>query len=187
MVRDLIKDTADIDDYYRSAMMLYADTAKPNSYVSGIMEDFFFPYIHLYTAQTYFDFVNFCGFEVVSSSKLDPFGRAVDHEYNYHSTVLTCRKLKQTPEIIPDDVKFRLTPAAAVDELALGYEDPDISKTLALYKEVKSKIAEKNADGKSIMALAFKLNHFMRSSNDDKHVKHEKLQQILSNFKGMLA
>lgn len=187
MVRDLIKDTANIDEYYQSAMMLYGDTAKPNTYVSGIMEDMFYPYIHLYTAQTYFDFVNFCGFEVISSSKLDPFGRAVDHEYNYHSVVLTCRKLKSTPETLPDDFKARLTPQQAVNELVLEYEDPDIAKTVGVYNEIKKKIAERNAGGKAVMALAFKLYHFMRSSNDNKHVKHEKLQQILRNFNEILA
>lgn len=196
LIRDLIKEVGDYREFYINSILLFTADCRPDRFVSDIMDSLFVPHMHLYTPNSYIEFVEACGFEIVSSSKLDPFGKAVDHIYAYPSVVLTCRK---TAKIKADSgIEEILSPGKSVNQLnAANYGECDqyIIKTVNAYFELKNMIIAKNIPPSIIAGLAFKLYKFLYDlgTSLDKKIEdnevennHEILRSIFNNTKKLL-
>lgn len=196
LIRDLIKDAVDYREFFVNSILLYSADCQPDKFVSDIMDSLFVPYMHLYTPNSYIEFANACGFEIVSSSKLDPYGKAVDHTYAYPSVVLTCRKIAQ---IAADNgITEILSPEKSVNQLdASIYSECDwhIIKTIDAYSSLKKQIANRNVPHSIIIALAFKLYRFLfdlgtsldkKIDEDEREKNHEILKNIFLNTQKLL-
>jgi hypothetical protein len=152
--------------------------------------------MHLYTPQSYLAFVEECGFKVVSSSKLDPLGRDIDHTYAYPNVVLTCRKVEN--KNLKECDTQSLSPEKNVNQLdrnIYSFNDKEILETIKEYALMKETVLSKNPPVSVIMSIAFKLYKFLsnidHSLNRTDYVKtgedyHRELQAILNNAKKLL-
>lgn len=196
LIRDLIKGAGDYREFFISSILLFTGDCHPNRFVSDIMDSLFVPYMHLYTPNSYIDFVKACGFDIISSSKLDPYGKAVDHTYAYPSVILTCRKTAQTAT--DSEIAEILSPEKSVNQLdASIYSECDrhIIKTIDAYSSLKKLIAGRNVPHSIIIALAFKLYRFLfdlgtsldkKIDEDEGEKNHEILKNIFLNTQKLL-
>ena len=187
MIRDLIKHYKKSVDYWIASNILFSEDALPSFYVSNIMDNFFVDYIQLYTPDKYLDFIKQAGFEIVSSSKLDPLGRKVDHEFAANASVIT---LLKTAKTINENVDMSiLSPDNSVCQLSRNlYKEMYILRTIDLYNELKERIEEVMACEAIIMSIAFRINQFL--VNLDKRLKaeekHKLLQSLFSNISALI-
>ncbi len=196
LIRDLIGKDVNHKECFVNSILLYSDGYQPNRYVSNIMDSFFVPHMHLYAPQSYLAFVDECGFKVVSSSKLDPLGRDIDHTYAYPNVVLTCQKT-EAKDLRRCDLDI-LSPRKAVDQLDPNNYSPDdkeILKTIKGYALMKETVLLKNPPASVIMSIAFKLYGFLASMDNSLNRSdfsktgedyHRELQAILNNAKKLL-
>jgi len=196
LIRDLIKGIGNHKEYFINSILLYSDNGRANYFVSSIMDHLFAPNSHLYTAKSYFDFVNECGFEVVSSSKLDPFGKDVDHTYAHPSVVLTCKR-KYLKDLKQCNTKM-LSPEKRVNQLDPNNYSPDdkeILKTINDYSLLKQAINKRKPPRSVIMSIAFliysflnKLDHSLERTPDSQEGdnNHQSLRSILNNARRLI-
>ena len=184
LLRDLITEKTDYRQFFVNATLLYSDMLTPNYFVSSIMDNLFVPYAHLYTPASYMEFVDRCGFEIVSSSKLDPLGKAVDHTFANESVILVC--IKKTAVDVSGDVVEILSPTNSVNQLQPavynGTTDQHILEIIDAYGRLKSCLTEKNISQGTLMAITFWIYVFLTSVNagELKGDRHEMLKQILN-------
>ena len=183
MIRDLISDSKNMREYYINAILLRSNLVEPNLHVSGLMDGLFVENMHLYTPTTYISFIEECGLEVVSSSKLDPFGKDVDHRFAHPSVVLVCKKTanKDLSQVNMD----LLSPANSVNQLN-DYTDCDITKSINLYKHLKNVIRDKNIHPSIVMSISFRLfdlhiSQYASYKETGFFNGHGALQKILTN------
>lgn len=196
LIRDLIGKDVNHKECFVNSILLYSDGYQPNRYVSNIMDSFFVPHMYLYTPQSYLAFIEECGFKVVSSSKLDPFGRDVDHTYAYPNVVLTCRKT-EVKDLKQCDLDI-LSPQKAVNQLNPNNYSPDdkeILETIKEYALMKETILSKNPPASVIMSIAFKLYGFLASQDNSLNRSdfsktgedcHRELQMIFKNIRELV-
>lgn len=191
LLRDLITEKTDYRQFFVNAILLYSDTLTANYFVSSIMDNLFVPYAHLYTPASYMEFVDRCGFEIVSSSKLDSPGKAVDHIFAHESVILVCRK--KTAVEVSGDVVDILSPANSVNQLQPAVyntaTDQHILKTIDAYERLKSCLIGKNISQGTLMAIAFRIYVFLESVNagEFKEDRHEMLKQILNRTTDLIS
>ena len=184
LIRDLISNFSEIKEYFVNSILLYSDTVQPNFIVSNIMDDFFVPHFNLYTTRSYISLLNKCGFEIVSSSKLDCAERDVEHEFAHSSVVVTCKKTRSTD--LSKVEAEKLLPQKSVDQLnPENYSSKEIIKTISCYADLKKALLNKKIPRSVIMCIAFRLYRFIQSTNQNLDSKcysdHKQLQLILSN------
>ena len=97
MLRDLINLTGvDMKEWYMNAVIGLSADCKLNHAASDFMDDLFATYYNLYTSDQCISFVRACGFDVTFSSKLDPMGADISHQYAHSSVILVCKKMSET-------------------------------------------------------------------------------------------
>jgi SAM-dependent methyltransferase len=189
ILRDLVQDYKNVDEYFINAVLFFSNECTPGFMVSSAMDNFFVPYIHFYTTSTYIEFVQECGFEIISSSKLDPFGRDVDHQFAHESVILTCKRVDIT-NINSVSVK-KLSPENSVNELDRDrYLDSpggeEILETLDLYRKLKNIVVTKEIPKSVIMSIAFRLYITFKTNNcnneDIDYNRHKQLRSVLNNI-----
>ena len=155
MIRKLIK-SEEIDLYFYSSALLYANGDLSNYNTLFIMDDFFNPYIHLFPPHEYMAFFTLAGFEICGTSHLDPISH-INHEKNYHSGVIVFRR--NTDKTLADiDFGRLLTPENSVDQLDENmYEDERIQKGVRMYKKFE-RMLKTNDDPAFRMNLCFSLH-----------------------------
>jgi hypothetical protein len=157
MIRDLLEGQSNMDEYYLHSVLNHSDDALPNFRVSSNMDNFFASHMHLYEANTYVDFIQQCGLEIQSSSRLDPYGKAVDHEHAYQAAVITCRKVNSVDlhHISVDS----LSPEQSVDQLAEHhYSSPVIIESIQTYQALKALLIQKKMPRSVYLSLSFFLD-----------------------------
>jgi SAM-dependent methyltransferase len=179
MIRDLIADKKNDTECFTNALLLYSDDATPNLFVSNLMDDLFVEYIHLFTPMDYVSFLAAHGMTIVSSSKLDPYGKAVEHHYAHPSVVLVCRK----DEITNQNCGL-LSPKLSVNQLDIElYDSQEVVEIINLYMDVKKLALAK--DTPIVMNIAFRLYLFVSSMDNSlsskKYSDYMKLKIILEN------
>ena len=158
MIRDFIKESKNMQEYYINAVLLRSNLVEQSLYVSGLMDNFFVENMHMYTPSTYISFVRECGLEVVSSSKLDPFGKHIDHRFAHPSVILVCKKT--TAKDLSQVNRELLSPANSVNQLDVkNYtsDHEDILKSISLYKKLKQIVTVKKVPTSIVMSIAFRL------------------------------
>jgi len=179
MIRDLIAKAKTDTECFINALLLFSDDAAPNLFVSNLMDDFFVEHINLFTPMDYVSFLTAHGMTVVSSSKLDPYGKAVEHHHAHPSVVLVCRK-DETANSNCD----LLSPKKSVNQLDPNlYDSQEAVEIIDLYMNVKELALAK--DTAIVMNIAFRLYLFVSSIDSSlsskKYSDYMKLKQILEN------
>lgn len=196
LLRDLINGICDYKEYFVNSILLYSDDCQPNHFVSNIMDSLFSPNTHLYTPVSYIKFVEDNGFKIVSSSKLDPLGRDVDHTYAYPNVVLNCQKIiKKEPNKSSFDL---LSPENRINQLdPKNYSDSDkeILQSIEDYQLLKKAILLKKAPPSVIMSITFCIYNFLQKIDhgldrviigNEGEINHQNLQTILRNAKRLI-
>lgn len=187
MIRDLLKENSDYKEYFVNSIFLNSDNCMLDYFTSGLMDAFFVEYINLFNCQDYIDFLGSNGFEVVSSSKLDPYGKKIDHTFGYPGVVLTGKKT--LPEGKCDNNLLRKS-INQLDPNIYGEDDKVILKTIQTFNLLKEKLLAKKIPKSIIMSLTFmifkwllKLDHSLSYVADyqDGEIRHSQLQSILNN------
>lgn len=143
MIRGLIS-TEDIDKFFISSSINYANGNLSNSNTSQIMDDFFAPYINLYNPQQYIKFMMKLGFELYSSSHSDPLSD-VSHNKAHHSAVLVFKKIDTNINI--NGLGQLLQPSDEINQLDRKlYEDKETKSIIDVYFKLKKKILNKKYD-----------------------------------------
>jgi len=180
LIRDFIKEVKEVHEYYTNALMLFSEGMKPTYFISGIMDNLFVPYIHLYTPEQYFSFINKCGFEVVASSKLTSPSKNVDHSA-HPSVVVTCKRvvMKNLRKCDGD----MLSPDKSVNQLdnrMYSSEDKEIMQTIHDYRRLKQMTSSKKVPRSVLMSMAFRMYRFSEECSGGKeavatHIAFQKL------------
>jgi ubiquinone/menaquinone biosynthesis C-methylase UbiE len=150
MIRDIGLEKAKMKDYYIALSLLESDEGTPNQYVSDFMDRAFCEYANLFEANKYIDFVSQYGFKVVSSSKLDPINRQVDHKYSHQSTILVAQ-LENPGKLYKNLDSKILSHNLSVNQLdkELYQEQPrgiEVIEILHEYEKLKKVLLEINSE-----------------------------------------
>lgn len=177
-------------EYFVNSLFTYSDDIKRNYLSSIFMDGIFTRYARLYSAETYMEFAERAGCEIVASSGLDPLGRDVDHYYARAATVLTLRKVSNVPDLA--EAEALLAPEAEVNQLDAGlYDDSTILQTLALFCGVARRLDHPSVPANiraSVVLRLFKfLAHTTRQPDYDPMARHTDLQSCLSAIDDVLS
>ncbi|WP_461208463.1 class I SAM-dependent methyltransferase [Desulfocurvus sp. DL9XJH121] len=144
MIRSLLS-VEDLDRFFYSSAQIYAAGDITNPVTSQIMDDFFAPYIHLFSPQDYMEFMRLLGFRLASSSHADPLS-SCNHDMCHHSAVLVFQR-EDMQELDLVETGDLLKPSSDVYQLNPDLYDDDQSKELiALFDEVRSLLERKGDD-----------------------------------------
>ena len=144
MARKLIN-SADIDRMFFFFSQLYGCGDLKNNNVSYLMDDYFVPYIHLYSPFQYMEFMNKLGFEVRGSNELDPLTE-YDHDSLHHSCSIVYERTKML-DIDSIDTGTLLCPEAEVDQLDPSlYRDDRIKRAIDSYQKFYTSYIKSNQD-----------------------------------------
>lgn len=181
LLLDLIKnvDTSQ-REYYINSLISFSDDIKPNFFISGLMDNLFSTYSHLYTPKSYISFVQECGFDIIYSSKLDPLGRDVDHKYAHQSTILVCKKVMEK-DISKCNVDI-LSPEKSINQLDTEMYSIDshkeILQTINEYNSLKKTLYSDNIPKSFIMTIVFKLLRFVKNCDKNEYEKNHNFLQL---------
>ena len=184
---NVVTNDALMRDYYAAARLFFSDEGRDNYLTSIFMDGVFTRQARLYTVATYLTFAKAAGFEVVSSSGLDPLGRDVDHHFARAATVVTLRKNSSVADADIQRAAELLAPEAEVDQLdAALYDDPDILHSLALYRKLEAALAAPGVPSAARMLVVLRLFAFLaqktRAPGYDVMRRHADLQTVLSTI-----
>jgi len=118
--------------------------------VIDFMDRAFCEYANLFAADKYIDFVSQYGFKIVSSSKLDPINRQVDHKYSHQSTILVAQ-LENPGDLYKNPNSKILSHTLSVNQLdkELYQDQPrgiEVIEILHEYEKLKKVLLEINSD-----------------------------------------
>lgn len=159
LVRDLISTIKNDYEYYNFASLMSSKDGSPNLLVQGFMDGCFCEYANLFIPQTYISFVNSCGLEIVSSSKLDFLNKHINHKYAHPSVILVCKRkaIKDLSNINIDT----LSASKSVDQLNTGlYCGSNMDEIISIinsYKKLRKFIFENNIPNSIAMSLAYRI------------------------------
>ncbi|MBV68877.1 MAG: hypothetical protein CMJ08_03640 [Pelagibacterales bacterium] len=143
MIRGLLS-VEDIDRFFISSAINYANGNLSNPHTSQIMDDFFVPYINLYSPQQYITFMSKLGFELYSSSHSDPLS-SVNHNKAHHSAVLVFKK--NTNSVNAKDLGSLLQPNDEINQLDKKiYSDKETKDIIDIYNKLKEVVLNKKYD-----------------------------------------
>jgi len=114
MIRRLLN-ARDLDASFIASALIYSEGRLADPTVSCIMDDFFAPYIHLYSPFEYIEFMERLGFKVCASNDIDPLS-SVNHECMHHSATLVYER-RDMFDLDSVDTGQLLTPASEIDQL----------------------------------------------------------------------
>jgi len=172
---------------YVGARLFYSDQAKDNYLTSIYMDGVFTRQARLYTVATYLRAMELLGFEVASSSGIDPIGRDVDHQFARAAAVVTLRKLRAPDAAAIEAARALLAPAKEVDQLDEAlYDEPEIRESAALFKRLIATLNRLRAtvDLRALAAMrvfAF-LAQIARAPDFDPARRHPELQALLKTI-----
>lgn len=140
MIRKLILNI-DVKDAFKSLSIFFGKGETSNYIVGRIMDDFFVPYIHLFSANQYIDYMNEIGFKMVGNDNAYPLDN-INHKKLHHSATIVFEKFKSTPIKNKINKKICLTSINTIDQLNEKYYKDD--KILSCIKEFKKILKKMN-------------------------------------------
>ena len=147
IIRDLVK-KLDVNDTYHALLLLQNNELSSNHFIDGIMDDAFVDYANLYEPQSYIKITNLCGLDIVSSSKLDPYNKSIDHNFAHSSVILCCKKTRHVNKIPKKNID-ELSSQNSINQLDLnlyGEYDSPIRQTLQSFLKLKDKLIDQRND-----------------------------------------
>jgi len=142
MIRALT-DAAEIDTLFCASGLQFSEGDTANLTTSRIMDDFFAPYIHLYSPFDYIEFMDRLGFHVFASNDIDPLSE-VNHDLLHHSATLVFERI-DSRDIADIDTGAMLSPQAARDQLDDSiYDDDRPKKSIELFRNLQERLERRN-------------------------------------------
>jgi SAM-dependent methyltransferase len=189
---NVVTDDTVMRDYYAAARLFFSAEAGDNYLTSIFMDGVFTRYAWLYTARTYLDVAEACGFDVVSSSGLDPLGLDVDHYFARAATVVTLKKARAVSDMEIDRAVEALAPAAQVDQLnGAHYHASEIRQSLALVLRLRHLLDRPDVPNSARILVVMRLFSFLaektRAQGYDALRRHTDLHDILTKIVGLIA
>ncbi len=140
MIRELINPD-DIDKFFINIANIYGKGDTSHILVSRLMDDFFAPYIHLYSLKNYENFMKNIGFEAInfinSKNRKD-----IDHNNLHHSSIIVFKKIRVLDKLNKFN-KNLLTPNKSINQLDKTlYNNKKYNKILDLFKKIKKNKSE---------------------------------------------
>ncbi len=164
MIRDLISATKNDHEYYNFVSLMGSDLSA-----QGFMDNCFCEYVNLFNPQTHISFVEDCGLEIISSSKLDFLDRQVNHKFAHPSVVLICKR-KTVKDLSNIDIDV-LSASKSVDQLNIDlYREDNTDEIISIinsYRKLKEFIFENNIPNSIIMALAYRIFKIEQDAYND--------------------
>jgi len=138
MIRSLLS-VKQINRYFLSSALIYSGGDINNVVTSRIMDDFFVPYIYLYTPFDYINFMKLLGFRLVKGINADPLAE-VDHDRLHHSATLIFKRVKML-EISKVKTKDLLMPYSHINQLnpSLYKDDARPKESIRLFRRLRAK------------------------------------------------
>lgn len=140
MIRELINES-ELDDYFKNSSTLFSYGSHDNASTTRIMDDFFAPFIWLYTPKMYCDFMKKYGFVLEKKINSKNF-KSIDFKNLHHSSILVFKRTKllksnHIPEILNNE--------NSIDQLnSKIYKDERTKLLIKNFKKLKSKLLLKN-------------------------------------------
>jgi SAM-dependent methyltransferase len=192
---NVVTDPALMRDYYAASRLFFSPEARDNYLTSIFMDGIFTRQARLYSVSTYLDFADAAGFEVVSSSGLDPLGRDVDHYFARAAGVVTLRKVRAVEENRLREAASILAPEREVDQLAATLYDPqrdrEILQSLALYRQLEQWLAAPGVPPTAKILSVMRIFAFLavktREAGYDPMRRHADFQALLSAMIDLLS
>ena len=139
MIRKLIKNI-DVRDAFKSLSIYFGKGETSNYIVGKIMDDFFVPYIHLFSANQYIDYMNALGFKMVGTDNAYPLDD-INHKKLHHSATIVFEKIRSTPLKNEIQQKKRLINKNTIDQLTEKYyTESNILKCIKEFKKILKNI-----------------------------------------------
>lgn len=142
MIRTLIN-KENYHNFFRNISNLYANGDTENLLVSRIMDDFYAPFIHLYTLKNYELFMKNLGFKphkYINSKS----NKNVDHINLHHSAIIVFKKVEEK-NLLVNKNKELLTPKNSINQIDKNlYKNKDILKSISLFEKIKKFKHNKN-------------------------------------------
>ncbi|MBL7068264.1 MAG: class I SAM-dependent methyltransferase [Candidatus Omnitrophica bacterium] len=156
MIRSLLS-ARQINRYFLSSALIYSSGDINNVVTSRIMDDFFVPYIHLYTPFDYINFMELLGFRLVKGINMNPLVQ-IDHNHLHHSTTLVFKRIKKL-DIDKVDTKNLLIPSSHIDQLSLSLYKDDVRprQSIRLFRRLQT-MAKYNKNHSTILLTTFALH-----------------------------
>jgi len=182
---NVVSDFSVMKEYYVNSLIYYSDTGKRNYLSSMFMDSVFTRYARLYSVKTYLDMLAAAGFEIVSSSGIDPLGQDVDHYFSRPATVVTARKISSDLDLAAATSCLR--PEADVDQLDPSlYVDSEILESIRLYEELAECLDHPSVAATIRATVVLRLFHFLahktRQVDYDPMDRHRDLQELISSI-----
>jgi len=190
MIRDIIHysniatDIQKMKEHYLSSLLFFSRSGVRKDYLSSIyMDGAFTRFANLYTLQDYVGFVKNRGFEIVSSSGIDPVGRDIDHYYSRAATVLTLRKIKD--RVAYDSIENNLCPEKDIDQLDRSlYREKEIIASIEIYESLKEFLRRPDVPASLSVLVSLRVFDYLatvtRAADFDPMQRHLGLQEVLS-------
>ena len=145
-----------LDDSFVASALVYSDGQLADDIVSCIMDDFFAPYIHLYSPFQYMDFMELLGFKPCASSALDPLS-FINHQSMHHSATIVFER-SDVRDIEKIDTGDLLEPKSEIDQLDGDlYASPMAKNCIAKFLSVE-KMAKDDANPIVIWSLCLAMH-----------------------------
>jgi SAM-dependent methyltransferase len=139
MIRKMLN-AVDLDASFIASALIYSEGRLDDPAVSLIMDDFFAPYIHLYSPFQYIEFMERLGFKKCASNDLEPLCE-VDHSCLHHSATIVYER-QEMLEIDEVDTAGLLTPETEVDQLDPSlYENDGPKRCIEAFLKVEELVA----------------------------------------------
>ena len=188
---NIVTDDKLMRDEYVGARLFFSPEAGNNYLTSIYMDGVFTRYARLYAAHTYLRFAADCGFEVVSSSGLDPLGADVDHYFARSATVVTLKKVKAVADADIVQAAQNLAPDLEVDQLDPSlYAAPEILRSIALYRQLAEALAKPGVPAAARMLTVMRLFAFLVGTRDmgcDATQRHHDLHKLMECMIGLMT
>ena len=139
MIRQLME-TNERELYYHASAQILGNGDVSNLGTSRVMDDFFAPYIHLYSPNEYLEFMCSLGFEISATSHCDPFSD-INLDLAHHSGVIVFRRVEEK-DIQSVDTARMLQPESANDQISSSLQnDPRVIEIISLFQDLKERLA----------------------------------------------
>lgn len=177
-----------VDFGFLSSALIYGDGDYSVGVVSAIMDDFFTPYVYLYTPSEYINFMQMIGFEISGSKYLDPMTNDINHDCLHHSAIIVFQR-KSMLKIDQIETGNLLTPEADINQLDPSlYQDKRAQTSLELFFKFQDEI-EKNPEPITLWSTALALHKIGAAhyyGHPELPPRYQELDRILKNSTDVL-
>tara|TARA_Y100000992_G_scaffold298125_1_gene262784 strand:+ start:2419 stop:3468 length:1050 start_codon:yes stop_codon:yes gene_type:complete len=139
MIRELLN-KSELINYFKESSILFSNGNTDNASTTRVMDDFFAPYIWMYTPKMYCSFMREYGFILDQEINSKNF-KDIDFNNLHHSSILVFERKKI---LEPKKIPQILSPASSVNQLNIkSYKNKKIIDSVKIFNKIKKKLTLK--------------------------------------------